>query len=220
MLLMPPCAKRAVDDVVNSVFGSLQEGAAGHCVALQHSRRPDFVGTVFAGADVDATARARAKPVRRISFVPSVGCSVTGHWSNVGTASDRDNATPLGIASIHSVPSTSLRYTIYPPAYDFELWILLQSFPTDRGDRSRPARRLQLRGAAHFHCGSSVLGERSATARSSGQAESLVPAPAYSQRYHNHPPSPCCDRNVQNVRRDEMIPNSCRVAASVIDPRG
>ena len=46
--------------VVNSVCGcAAGKARPGIVQALQHPRRPDLVGTVFAGADVEATARAR-----------------------------------------------------------------------------------------------------------------------------------------------------------------
>jgi putative YphP/YqiW family bacilliredoxin len=46
--------------VVNSVCGcAAGKARPGVALALQHARRPDLVATVFAGADVEATARAR-----------------------------------------------------------------------------------------------------------------------------------------------------------------
>jgi putative YphP/YqiW family bacilliredoxin len=46
--------------VVNSVCGcAAGKARPGIVMALQHERRPDVVATVFAGADMDATARAR-----------------------------------------------------------------------------------------------------------------------------------------------------------------
>lgn len=46
--------------VVNSVCGcAAGKARPGIVQALQHARRPDVVGTVFAGADLEATARAR-----------------------------------------------------------------------------------------------------------------------------------------------------------------
>ena len=47
--------------VVNSVCGcAAGKARPGIAMALQHARRPDVVATVFAGADIDATDRARA----------------------------------------------------------------------------------------------------------------------------------------------------------------
>jgi len=46
--------------VVNSVCGcAAGKARPGIAQALQHANRPDRVGTVFAGADIDATERAR-----------------------------------------------------------------------------------------------------------------------------------------------------------------
>jgi putative YphP/YqiW family bacilliredoxin len=46
--------------VVNSVCGcAAGKARPGIAMALQHPNRPDTVATVFAGADVDATTRAR-----------------------------------------------------------------------------------------------------------------------------------------------------------------
>jgi putative YphP/YqiW family bacilliredoxin len=46
--------------VVNSVCGcAAGKARPGIVMALQHERRPDVVATVFAGADMDATSRAR-----------------------------------------------------------------------------------------------------------------------------------------------------------------
>jgi putative YphP/YqiW family bacilliredoxin len=47
--------------IVNSVCGCAAGGARpGVALALQHANRPDLAVTVFAGNDVEATARARA----------------------------------------------------------------------------------------------------------------------------------------------------------------
>jgi putative YphP/YqiW family bacilliredoxin len=46
--------------VVNSVCGcAAGKARPGIVMALEHERKPDLVATVFAGADVEATARAR-----------------------------------------------------------------------------------------------------------------------------------------------------------------
>src|SRR5690606_7484964 len=46
--------------VVNSVCGcAAGKARPGIALALQHANRPDVVATVFAGADVEATERAR-----------------------------------------------------------------------------------------------------------------------------------------------------------------
>src|SRR4051812_46833948 len=46
--------------VVNSVCGcAAGKARPGIALALQHGKRPDLVATVFAGADIDATDKAR-----------------------------------------------------------------------------------------------------------------------------------------------------------------
>ena len=46
--------------VVNSICGcAAGKARPGIVMALEHERRPDVVATVFAGADIDATERAR-----------------------------------------------------------------------------------------------------------------------------------------------------------------
>ena len=53
-------AKGTVMIVVNSVCGcAAGKARPGIAMALQNARRPDHMGTVFAGADVAATERAR-----------------------------------------------------------------------------------------------------------------------------------------------------------------
>jgi putative YphP/YqiW family bacilliredoxin len=47
--------------IVNSVCGCAAGGARpGIAIALQHTVKPDTIATVFAGQDVEATARARS----------------------------------------------------------------------------------------------------------------------------------------------------------------
>ena len=60
--------------VVNSVCGcAAGKARPGVALALQHARRPDLVGTVFAGADTEATDRARAYFAPYPPSSPSVG---------------------------------------------------------------------------------------------------------------------------------------------------
>jgi len=60
--------------VVNSVCGcAAGKARPGIVMALQHARRPDVVATVFAGADVDATERARQYLLPYPPSSPSVG---------------------------------------------------------------------------------------------------------------------------------------------------
>ena len=67
-------AKGTVMLVVNSVCGcAAGKARPGIVMALQHSRRPNVVATVFAGADVDATDRARQYLLPYPPSSPSVG---------------------------------------------------------------------------------------------------------------------------------------------------
>lgn len=60
--------------VVNSVCGcAAGKARPGIAMALQHARRPDLVGTVFAGADIEATERARQYFAPYPPSSPSVG---------------------------------------------------------------------------------------------------------------------------------------------------
>lgn len=59
--------------VVNSVCGCAAGRARpGIAMALKHATRPDRLGTVFAGADVEATARARGYFAGKAPSSPSV----------------------------------------------------------------------------------------------------------------------------------------------------
>jgi len=60
--------------VVNSVCGcAAGKARPGIAIALQHAKRPDVVATVFAGADLDATERARQYMLPYPPSSPSVG---------------------------------------------------------------------------------------------------------------------------------------------------
>ena len=60
--------------VVNSVCGcAAGKARPGVAMALQHERRPDLVATVFAGADIDATDRARSYFAPYPPSSPSIG---------------------------------------------------------------------------------------------------------------------------------------------------
>jgi putative YphP/YqiW family bacilliredoxin len=60
--------------VVNSVCGCAAGRARpGIALALQHPNRPDVLATVFAGADIDATDRARAYFTGFQPSSPSIG---------------------------------------------------------------------------------------------------------------------------------------------------
>ena len=66
--------KGTVMIVVNSVCGcAAGKARPGIALALEHARRPDLVGTVFAGADIDATERAREYFAPYPPSSPSVG---------------------------------------------------------------------------------------------------------------------------------------------------
>ena len=59
--------------VVNSMCGcAAGKARPGIVMALQHERRPDLVATVFAGADIEATARVRESLVPYPPSSPSV----------------------------------------------------------------------------------------------------------------------------------------------------
>src|ERR1700754_471245 len=60
--------------VVNSVCGcAAGKARPGIALALQHARRPDLVATVFAGADLEATDRARQCFVPYPPSSPAIG---------------------------------------------------------------------------------------------------------------------------------------------------
>jgi bacilliredoxin len=60
--------------VVNSVCGcAAGKARPGIAIALQHARRPNLVATVFAGADIEATERAREYLLPYPPSSPSVG---------------------------------------------------------------------------------------------------------------------------------------------------
>ena len=67
-------SKGTVMIVVNSVCGcAAGKARPGIAEALQHERRPDLVATVFAGADLEATDRARQYFAPYPPSSPSVG---------------------------------------------------------------------------------------------------------------------------------------------------
>jgi putative YphP/YqiW family bacilliredoxin len=60
--------------VVNSVCGcAAGKARPGIAKALQHARRPDVLATVFAGADIEATDRARSYFAGHAPSSPSIG---------------------------------------------------------------------------------------------------------------------------------------------------
>jgi putative YphP/YqiW family bacilliredoxin len=65
--------------VVNSVCGcAAGKARPGIAIALQQERRPDVVATVFAGADIEATARAREHLLPYPPSSPSVALLQNG----------------------------------------------------------------------------------------------------------------------------------------------
>jgi putative YphP/YqiW family bacilliredoxin len=65
--------------VVNSVCGcAAGKARPGIAIALQHPKRPDVLGTVFAGADIDATERARELFAPYPPSSPAVGLMKDG----------------------------------------------------------------------------------------------------------------------------------------------
>jgi putative YphP/YqiW family bacilliredoxin len=60
--------------VVNSVCGcAAGKARPGIAMAMQHPKRPDVLATVFAGADIDATERARGYFTGYAPSSPSIG---------------------------------------------------------------------------------------------------------------------------------------------------
>ena len=60
--------------VVNSVCGcAAGKARPGIALALRHANRPDVLATVFAGADIEATARAREHMAPYPPSSPSIG---------------------------------------------------------------------------------------------------------------------------------------------------
>jgi len=86
--------------VVNSVCGcAAGKARPGVALALQHPVRPDRVATVFAGADVDATDRARSYFTGYRPSSPSVGLLQNGELVFMLERSQIENRTAEQIAS-------------------------------------------------------------------------------------------------------------------------
>ncbi|HXD16804.1 MAG TPA: BrxA/BrxB family bacilliredoxin [Vicinamibacterales bacterium] len=85
--------------VVNSVCGcAAGKARPGIALALQHDRRPDLVGTVFAGADIEATDRARGYFAPFPPSSPSVGLLRDGKLVFMLQRSDIENRDARQIA--------------------------------------------------------------------------------------------------------------------------
>ena len=86
--------------VVNSVCGcAAGKARPGIALALRHGRRPDLVGTVFAGADIDATDRARQYFAPFAPSSPSVGLLRDGKLVFMLERRDIENRDAAAIAS-------------------------------------------------------------------------------------------------------------------------
>ena len=85
--------------IVNSVCGcAAGKARPGVAMALQHDRRPDLVGTVFAGGDLEATDRARAYFAPYPPSSPSVGLLRDGKLVFMLQRSDIENRDARQIA--------------------------------------------------------------------------------------------------------------------------
>jgi bacilliredoxin len=87
--------------VVNSVCGcAAGKARPGIAMALQHANRPDVVATVFAGADVDATARAREYFAGFAPSSPSVALLRDGKPLYMVERRDIESRSAEGIADL------------------------------------------------------------------------------------------------------------------------
>jgi len=87
--------------VVNSVCGcAAGKARPGIAIALQHERRPDVIGTVFAGADIDATARAREHLLPYPPSSPSVALLQNGKVVYMMERRDIENRDAGAIAQL------------------------------------------------------------------------------------------------------------------------
>ena len=86
--------------VVNSVCGcAAGKARPAIAMALQHDHRPDVLGTVFAGADVEATARARDLMAPYPPSSPSVALLKDGKLVYMMQRRDIETRDALSIAS-------------------------------------------------------------------------------------------------------------------------
>jgi len=87
--------------IVNSVCGcAAGKARPGIAIALQHERRPDVVATVFAGADIDATARAREYLLPYPPSSPSVALLQNGKVVYMMERRDIENRDAGSIAQL------------------------------------------------------------------------------------------------------------------------
>ena len=86
--------------VVNSVCGcAAGKARPAIAMALQHARRPDVLGTVFAGADIEATDRARDLMAPYPPSSPSVALLKDGKLVYMMQRRDIETRDALSIAS-------------------------------------------------------------------------------------------------------------------------
>ena len=86
--------------VVNSVCGcAAGKARPGIALALQHARRPDLAGTVFAGGDVEATDRARQYFAPYPPSSPSIGLLRDGKLLFMMERRDIENRNAAAIAA-------------------------------------------------------------------------------------------------------------------------
>ena len=87
--------------VVNSVCGcAAGKARPGVAMALSHANRPDVVATVFAGADVEATARARSYFTGYAPSSPSIGLLKDGKLLYMLERSQIENRNAAEIAAL------------------------------------------------------------------------------------------------------------------------
>lgn len=87
--------------VVNSVCGcAAGKARPGIAMALQHQARPDHIATVFAGADLDATDRARGYFTGFAPSSPSIGLLKDGKLVYMVERRDIEMRSAEGIADL------------------------------------------------------------------------------------------------------------------------
>lgn len=103
--------------VVNSVCGcAAGKARPGIALALQHANRPDHLATVFAGADIEATDRARGYFTNFAPSSPSIALLRDGKLLYMVERRDIEQRTAEGIADLltlafdkHCAPAAATR---------------------------------------------------------------------------------------------------------------